>query len=63
MKYIISVDPGKDGTKCVGRSIASTQDKEVYFPTRYYDLRNGHLEVEGKSYKVSQQKRGTIYHR
>ncbi len=55
MKYIISVDPGKDGTKCVGRSIASTEDKEIYFPTRIYNLRNGHLEVEGRFYKVSQK--------
>lgn len=53
MKYIISVDPGKRKTKCVGRSVLESNDKEISFPTKYYDLNNGDIELQGNSYKVS----------
>lgn len=55
MEYIISVDPGKYATKCVGRKSTQTKDRQVYFNTKYYDMRNGDMEVHGKSYKVNYQ--------
>ena len=55
MKYIISVDAGKHATKCVGRKVTQTKDRQVFFNTRYYDMDNGEMEVYGESYKVKYQ--------
>lgn len=55
LKYIISIDAGKHGTKCVGRKVTKMKDRQVYFNTRYYDMKNGDMEVYGESYKVRYQ--------
>jgi plasmid segregation protein ParM len=55
VRYIISVDAGKHATKCVGRKESKQKDKQVFFNTRYYDMKNGDMEVYGKSYKITYQ--------
>lgn len=49
MKYAISVDPGKFATKCLGKSEIDGTDTEVYFETKYYDLKDGDVELQGNS--------------
>lgn len=53
-KLILSLDVGKYDTKCVGRSIdEGVEDiKKICFRTKYYDLAEGYLDVQGNSYKV-----------
>lgn len=53
MEYAISVDPGKDTTKCIGRMFGSTTDKKTSFSTKFYDLKNGDVELDGNSSLVS----------
>jgi len=53
MEYAISVDPGKDTTKCIGRLFGSTTDITTDFSTKFYDLKNGDVEVQGNSNQVS----------
>lgn len=55
MKYAITVDAGKDTTKAIGSWIDENDklvNKEVSFPTRYYDLSNGDIEAQGNSFHI-----------
>lgn len=53
MKLILSADIGKYETELIGRDIEKSEDiKLVNFRTKMYDLSDGYIEKEGKSYLV-----------
>jgi plasmid segregation protein ParM len=53
-EYILSVDAGKDTTKCLGRNAEGKKEdiKKVSFPTKMYDMADGSIDVEGNSFKL-----------
>lgn len=51
-KYIIAVDAGKHTTKALGKMAYGNEIKKVNFRTKMYDMANGDIELQGKSYKV-----------
>jgi len=52
MEYAITVDPGKDTTKCISRTFGKTYDNRTSFTTKFYDLNNGDVEIQGNSSHV-----------
>lgn len=53
-EYIMALDAGKYAVKAIGRnSKGLTSDiKKVNIRTKIYELKNGYIDAEGKSYKV-----------
>lgn len=53
-KYVISADIGKFETDLVGKNIneSGTNIKKVPLRTKMYDLSNGDIDLEGRSYKI-----------
>ena len=60
--YIISLDVGKYETKAIGRCASDTTEsiRRVHFKTKLYDLKNGYVDLEGNSYKISYDKNNYI---
>ncbi|MBC2582845.1 ParM/StbA family protein [Clostridium sp. DJ247] len=61
-EYVIALDAGKYAVKAMGRNARGlTCDlKKIEIRTKIYDLRNGYIDVEGDSYKVSYNGRELI---
>jgi hypothetical protein len=53
-EYVIALDAGKYAIKAMGRNSrgVSSDLKKVDIRTKMYDLKNGYIDVEGKSHKV-----------
>ena len=53
-EYVLSLDAGKYAVKVMGRNAKGlTSDiKKVNIRTKIYELKNGYIDAEGKSYKV-----------
>lgn len=53
-EYVMALDAGKYAVKAIGRnSKGLTSDiKKVNIRTKIYELKNGYIDAEGKSYKV-----------
>lgn len=53
-EYVIALDAGKYAIKAMGRNSRglSSDLKKVDIRTKMYDLKNGYIDVEGKSHKV-----------
>lgn len=54
-KYLLSGDFGKDTSKMVGKEINDSENnlKYVSFKTKLYNLKEGFVDVEGNSHKVT----------
>lgn len=48
----MAVDAGKHTTKALGKVAWGNEIKKVNFRTKMYDMANGDIELQGKSYKV-----------
>lgn len=53
-KYVIAADIGKHETTLIGRNLEGTAEdvKQVNLRTKMYDLSEGDIDLEGKSYKI-----------
>jgi len=53
-KYALSADIGKYETDLVGRNINESEDdiKKVHLRTKMYDLSDGEIDLEGRSYRI-----------
>ncbi|MBN3352661.1 recombinase [Clostridium botulinum] len=50
MKVVLSVDPGKDTLKCIGKEIGTDKIKKIDFPSKYTITDDINEEYEGNSY-------------
>lgn len=53
-KYVLTADIGKYETTLIGRNLKGTSEdvKQVNLRTKMYDLSDGDIDIEGKSYKI-----------
>lgn len=53
-KYVLTADIGKYETNLIGRNLEGTVEdvKQVSLRTKMYDLSEGDIDIEGKSYKI-----------